>query len=310
MHEPEPGVHPWRIEGAKGEVVSGVAHVPAGEPIGCVVLCHGFKGYKEYGFFPRICDLLEGEGLIAHRFNFSHSGMTEILEIFERTDLFEANTWNRQVEDVQAVVEAIADARIPGHGLPLILAGHSRGGTTVLLSVGRGVVRDVSGLITIAAPAECNQLSVDDAETLRSGGSLASPSSRTGQTLHVGAEWLLEQDEDPAAHSISDLAAAITVPALVIHGEDDPTVPAANARTIASRLSGNTELHLIPGANHVLNTPNPLSPDARTPAALESAVDAIAAFLPATRLNRDRWTIDDLSLNRCGFGWHEHRQHS
>ena len=43
----------------------------------------------------------------------------------------------------------------------------------------------------------------------------------------------------------------LRVPTLVLHGEDDPAVPVANARMIARRIPG-AELETIPGAGHLL----------------------------------------------------------
>ena len=82
----------WTIRGAARQPIIGDAHLPQGEPRGAVLIAHGFKGYKDYGMFPRIAAELSGRGLIAHRFNFSHSGMTARTETFERPDLFERDT--------------------------------------------------------------------------------------------------------------------------------------------------------------------------------------------------------------------------
>ncbi|HEV7514505.1 MAG TPA: alpha/beta hydrolase [Candidatus Acidoferrum sp.] len=48
----------------------------------------------------------------------------------------------------------------------------------------------------------------------------------------------------------------ITVPTLVIHGETDRLIPAANAKLIAERIPG-AKLVLIPHASHILETDQP-----------------------------------------------------
>jgi pimeloyl-ACP methyl ester carboxylesterase len=50
--------------------------------------------------------------------------------------------------------------------------------------------------------------------------------------------------------------AQIAVPTLVIHGETDRLVPAANARLIAEKISG-AKLVLIPNASHIFETDQP-----------------------------------------------------
>ena len=114
----------WTIPGADGEAILGNVQLPDGDARGVVVIAHGFKGYKDYGMFPRIAQTAAAAGFIAHRFNFSHSGMTNNTDTFERPDLFERDTWNKQVFDCRAVVEAISNGRLAGGGLPYLLFEH------------------------------------------------------------------------------------------------------------------------------------------------------------------------------------------
>ena len=163
----------WRVDGAEGEPILGESHVPAAAR-GVIVLAHGFKGYKDYGMFPRIAQTFAAHGFIAHRFNFSHSGMTNDIETFARPDLFEQDTWNKQVHDYRAVIAAVDGGMIDGQGLPLTMFGHSRGGATALLTAGRyasGPEAIVPArIITAAAPAECCSLSEDGPRTAAQGG--------------------------------------------------------------------------------------------------------------------------------------------
>ncbi|MHC4947495.1 MAG: alpha/beta hydrolase [Planctomycetota bacterium] len=272
----------WSIEGSRGETILGNTHEPAGTPAGVVLVAHGFKGYKDYGMFPRIARELAAAGLVAHRFNFSHSGMTEAVETFARPDLFERDTWNRQVEDLDALAVALAAGRLEGQGLPCVLLGHSRGGVSVLLAAGRWASSpsrpSPAGVITVAAPATCNTLTPEQEVELLREGSLESPSSRTGQALRVGADFLREQQADPAGHDLTALVRRITCPLLVVHGRDDPTVPAESADAIGRAAGALAETLVINGADHVFNTPNPFPDDAAPSPQLAEMLDAVTAF--------------------------------
>ncbi len=256
----------WTIEGAEGEPIFGNTHPPDGPALGVILIGHGFKGYKDYGMFPRIAEAMAGRGLIAHRFNFSHSGMTNDTAKFERPDLFEKDSWNKQVYDLRAVIEAHAMSEIDGRLLPFVLFGHSRGGVSVLLTAGRfagdDTVPQPAGVAAASAPAACNSLTEEQAQSLLEHGFLLSPSSRTGQDLRIGRILLAEQLEQPDEHDLLRVAGRITCPVLLLHGEVDPTVPAACARQIAEALPGTPVVKIIPGADHVYNTPNPMPPDA------------------------------------------------
>jgi pimeloyl-ACP methyl ester carboxylesterase len=274
----------WMIEGSDGAVILGNAHLPAREPAGVVLVAHGFKGYKDYGMFPAIAASLARRGCIAHRFNFSHSGMTNNVETFERPDLFEQDTWNRQVFDFRAVIDAVEHGALEGGGLPLILFGHSRGGVSALLTAGRyaddiGLDR-LAGVATAAAPSTCNPLTDAEAAELLETGSLVSPSSRTGQDLRLGRAFLTEQQDDPAGHDVLALAARITCPVLLVHGEKDPTVPADRAAAIAAACRQAT-VRIVPGADHVFNTPNPMPPGSAPSPQLAELLEALGDFADA-----------------------------
>lgn len=275
-------VRPWTIPGAAGEPLFGDGHVPKGTAAGVVLLAHGFKGYKDYGMFPRLARHCAAAGFIAHRFNFSHSGMTNNIATFERPDLFERDTWNTQVHDYQAVIRAVSSGRLDGAGLPYVMFGHSRGGVTAYLTAGRIAIDDTiphpAGVITAASPSWCNPFSEAEADQLLSEGHLISPSARTGQELRIGAAFLQEQLNDPPGHNLIGHVARVACPILAVHGDADQTVPSSCAQEIAA-ASVNGRTMLIAGGDHVFNTPNPMPEDAVPGRQLQELLDALVDFV-------------------------------
>ncbi len=275
---------PWQIAGAEGEPIVGDTHTPPGPPAGVVIVAHGFKGYKDYGMFPRIAETMAARGLIAHRFNFSHSGMTNETATFARPDLFERDTWNKQVHDLRAVIEAVTAGTLDGRELPFVLFGHSKGGVSVLLAAGRYAdshadgVSQPAGVATASAPSTCNSLTTGQQQALTEQGFLVSPSSRTGQELRIGSIHLAEQLDAPDDHDLLKVAGRIACPVLVMHGEADPTVPAACAGQIAGAVPGAAHVEIVAGADHVFNTPNPMPPDAEPSPQLATMLAALGDF--------------------------------
>ena len=274
-------VTPWEIPGAEGETIFGDCHTPDYDPMGVILIAHGFKGYKDYGMFPRIAQTMSGAGFIAHRFNFSHSGMTNTIETFERADLFEKDTWSKQVFDYRAVIEAMASGTIDGQGLPFLMFGHSKGGVSVLLTAGRFASDDSmvkpDGIITAATPSACNNFTPEMEAELHKKGFLVSPSARTGQDLHLGRAYLTEQEDDPAGHDLLALVKDIVCPMLVIHGDDDPTVPQSCAVQIVEHAQQARDC-IIEGANHVFNVANPLEDRQPSSLALQTMLDRMVEF--------------------------------
>lgn len=254
---------PWSIPGSDAQPILGNTHLPEGRAdaaLGVALLCHGFKGYKDYGFSPVLAERFANAGLIAHRFNFSHSGMTNDLDTFAKPELFERDTWSRQVTDIVAVCAAIKTQELPGAGLPLIVFGHSRGGVAALLAAVE-LGSTVDGLITAASPHQACSLDEQQRNILHKTGKLASPSSRTGQTLYVGRAWLEEIEANPQRFDPVRAAGIVACPHLILHGKDDPTVPWVAGHALHDAPGGNSELQIIDGAQHTFNAPNPLPVD-------------------------------------------------
>jgi len=270
----------WQIPGADEQPLLGDTHLPDGgadAAPGVIVLCHGFKGYKDYGFFPRLARDAAAAGLIAHRFNFSHSGMTREIETFAKPELFEADTWSKQVHDVKAVVEAVERGQLAGQGLPIVLFGHSRGGVSVLLAAAELGDR-VAGVVAASSPQTGCSLDEDQKKQLRRSGRMAVPSSRTGQTLYVGKAWLEEIEADPDRCDPAQAAGRIERPVLILHGKADDTVPWTAAHVLNDAPGSNSELRIIENASHTFNCPNPLPDDQQPPAETREMIDATVGF--------------------------------
>lgn len=258
---------PWQITGSEDLPLFGDVHIPAQDQPRCVVIMtHGFLGYKDYGMFPFLAQSFADAGFITHRYNLAHSGMTNQSETFEHPDLFENDTWNHQVADIESVIGAVNDGTLEGQGLPIILWGHSRGGVSTLLAVGRKFRKNPEShqpdaVITVSAPDSTCRIPAETRTQIRDNGFIEVTSNRTGQTLRINRRWLDELEADAEAHDVLGCAHWIKCPVLAIHGEEDPTVEAASAGRIADAVKsghGRASSMLIPNANHVFNTPNPM----------------------------------------------------
>lgn len=269
----------WTIEGSGANPLIGTTDRPEEEPQACVVLMHGYMGYKDYGFLPVLGTRLAGSGAVVHRFNFAYSGMTNETATFARPELFGKQTWNAQVFDVLCVLDAIADGRLECGQGPTVLIGHSRGGVVSLLTAGRHRKRsDIHGVVTLASPDACCSMDTASRSEWLTHGTLDARSSRTGQTMPIASRWLEEPIADPAGHDVLGQAERIRVPVLAVHGREDTTVDPGSARRIAEACPAGSCIQ-IPETNHVFSMPNPPVAGGHFSTGFTAAVEAIEAFL-------------------------------
>lgn len=230
--------------------------VPGERP--AVVICHGFKGFMEWGFFPYLANLLAARGFVAIRFNLSGTGMQPGDELVTDPDAFRANTYGREVAELLAVLKATGETLAPGRvdRDRLGLFGHSRGGGDAILAASRECLR---ALVTWAAIADIDRFTPEQKEEWRRQGEMPVVNARTGQRLALGPGMLAEIEARPPDLDILAAAATVRVPWLIVHGEDDETVPVEDGRRLAERAGGERELRLIPEGSHTFGSRHPFA---------------------------------------------------
>ncbi len=252
-----PRAYPFELGGADGGPLRGVALAAAGgQGLPGIVICHGFKGFREWGFFPRVAERLARAGFTVVTFNLSSSGVASGDE-FTEPERFARGTFGGDLEDIATVCHAASRGTL-AHGLAAIdnlgLLGHSRGGGTCVLSAANV---GAAALVTWASISQVRRW--DDATTRqwRRTGTLEVLNTRTGQVLPVGTAILDEIERGGERLDIARAAASITVPWLLIHGSADETVDLSEGRTLHAAAGTNARLAVIDGAGHTFGVRHP-----------------------------------------------------
>jgi fermentation-respiration switch protein FrsA (DUF1100 family) len=236
-----------------------------------VVLCHGFKGFAEWGFFPPLAALLAERGLAAVRFNFADGGMRLGEDRVTDLEAFRRQTISGEVGDLLAVLAALPDLA-PGRldTSRLALFGHSRGGAVALLGASRleqsahglpdrlGADR-LQALVTWSAVSHFDRLSQDELRRWRETGTWTAVNARTGQQLPVGLELLRDVEEHRDELDPKAAAARRRTPWLIVHGEVDETVPVGEGEALAAAAAEPRELLRIAGADHTFGARHPFA---------------------------------------------------
>jgi dienelactone hydrolase len=246
---------------------------PAANPRASVIVCHGFKGFAHWAFFPHLAQTLAKNGLTAITFDFSGSGIGPDRETFTQLEAFAENTFARDLEDIELVEEY--GRRMGWISGKIGLFGHSRGGgMAILYAAADGST--VNSLVTWAAISYPNRWSPEDVAKWRQRGYAELTNSRTGQVMRLGIALL----DDVELHgktkvNIEGAAKKIKVPWLIVHGTADETVPSTEAEHLHSVSSAVSTLRLVEGGNHGFDAKHPLK---EIPPMLGLVVDETVKF--------------------------------
>lgn len=262
----------FTISSAEGLPIRGNIGAPARSARALVIVVHGFKGFKDWGFFPWLAEYLCDEGFAVCRFNMSRSGIGRNPDTFDRLDLFAGDTYSIQIADLLSAV-VHAQTRFPS--LPTFLLGHSRGGGVALLAA-RDVPR-LHGLITWSAIARTDRWDQATKKKWRSDGYMDFENQRTKQMMRVSTAILEDYESNRRRLDIINATEKLRVPLLVVHGGRDESVPVEEARTIAAR-SRDASLLILGEASHTYNAIHPL---VHVPRELVCAAEVSAHFIGA-----------------------------
>jgi uncharacterized protein len=261
----------FRIDSAEGLPIHGNLEIPE-RARALVVVAHGFKGFKDWGFFPWLAERLCDSRFAVCRFNMSRSGIGDDPETFGRLDLFEHDTYSTQVDDL-ALVARYAQGRVPD--LPLFLVGHSRGGGVALLAASR--LDFVQGIVTWSAISHVDRWDEETIRKWRTDGHLDAVNARTKQVMRMSTRILDDYEANRERLQILEAARSLTAPLLVVHGEKDESVPVAEAHAIHAAAPDAT-LAVIRNASHTYNAIHPL---VHIPRQLSMAAMLTARFIGA-----------------------------
>ena len=245
---------------------------PTGQPQPVVVFVHGFKGFKDWGHFGLLARFFAESGFVFVKLNLSHNGLvvggTGDLEDLEA---FGQNNFSIELDDLGQLLDALhapGATPLPAASLDLrrlYLVGHSRGGALVLLKAAEDP--RVTAVATWAAVADLHPRwpAAVLAEWQRTG-VLHVPNTRTGQQLPLYYQIVENFYAHRARLDLPALIPGLPQPLLLIHGDQDETVPLAAMHQLHAGQPA-AEVLVVPGAGHMFGGAHPWPGEALPPQA-------------------------------------------
>lgn len=266
----------WEIGRPGREPIRGDLRALRGRPPRtAVVLCHGFKGFKDWAFFPSLARAIARRGHAAITFNLSTSGVGPDGKDFSALDLFARQTHSGNLDEIRAVLDAVGSGPLfPDPPERVALFGFSRGGGEAVLAAADGTAIDA--LVTWSAIASVERSPAEHIAAWERGETVHITNSRTHQEMPVGPEYWRDIVESGGSLDVLGAAARVRVPWLIAHGEEDETVPVDDARSLFDAAGENAELLLVEGASHTYGAAHPF---AEIPAPLGAVASATLDWL-------------------------------
>jgi pimeloyl-ACP methyl ester carboxylesterase len=189
-----------------------------------LILVHGWG--SNHGTMARLADpLLEG-GFPVLLFDVRHHGKSRGAPYV---------TARHFRDDIKAAVEK---GRELYPNRPVVLVGHSMGGSTSVLAAADGA--PVNGLISIGAPADLWDVWAYHLSRKGLPGRWVIRAFSPFWRARAGVPWDVLDPRRQARH--------LAIPFLVIHGEEDESVALSHAEALGQ--AGNVEPHLVSGQGH------------------------------------------------------------
>ncbi|UCH64916.1 MAG: prolyl oligopeptidase family serine peptidase [Ignavibacterium sp.] len=224
----------------------------------CLILVHGFKGFKDWGFFPYTGEYFSKNGFFVLTFNFSHNGIGDNLNEFTELDKFAQNTLSLELSELNEVITAYKKGffgEIADKGIGLV--GHSRGGAVALLVSSKR--DDIHAVATWSAVSNFNRYPERQKNEWRKNGFFEIINSRTKQVMKLNVSLLedIESNRDNSL-SIEKAVKKLNTPLLIAHGEIDLTVPIKEGEAIYHWSDKEqTELFIVKSAGHTFDIVHP-----------------------------------------------------
>ena len=225
-----------------------------------LIFVHGFKGFKDWGFVPYLCNYFAEQGFFTIAFNFSHNGIGENPLEFTELEKFAKNTFSQEVKELRELISAFRENFFDiGAQGKLGLVGHSRGGAVSLLSASKS--DDVDAIAVWSSISKLDRYSKRQKEEWRKKGVFEVLNTRTKQVMRLNIDLLndIEQNSNDSLN-IENAIKFLDRPLLIAHGDQDLTVQINEAEQLYNWSDkSKTEFYKIFGAGHTFDVVHPFA---------------------------------------------------
>lgn len=227
--------------------------------INLVIIVHGFKGFKDWGFFPFTGSFFADLGFNSVTFNFSHNGVDIGSKDFNNLEKFARNSCSLEVNELNEIIDACAYGEIEGiKPENIYLIGHSRGGGISLLC---GKNKYVKKIACWASVVTFDRYSARQKNEWKSKGVFEVLNTRTNQLMKMNYSFLEDIEQNKSEFlNIEKAVSELHKPLLLAHGSEDLAVRVSESERLYELSDKSmTEILIINNTGHTFDIQHPFT---------------------------------------------------
>lgn len=269
--------HTFSIANSSNNIINCDIRYNAGsDGLPLVIIIHGFKAYKDWGFFPYISEKIAEAGAITLCFDFSKNGIIDPVRSLVDVDVFANNTVASEIGDAESVINHAENYLKENSRIwngEIYLLGHSLGaGIAILIS--KNDVR-IKKLVLWAPVSHFDRTTTRQNKQWRKDGFLSFVNSKTKQELKLNVSYLEDIKCNREKYSLTDAISKIDIPMLIVHGKQDLTIRQKEIDELIKSAKSSLTLEYIDRTGHTFGIEHPFK---NSTFALEKALDFTTSF--------------------------------
>ncbi len=231
----------------------------AGRKLPVIIVCHGFKAFKDWGPFPAIGRYFAESGFVSIVFNFSHNGIGKNFRKFSEREKFSVNTFSLELEDVNSILDAISMDRIDCRFMDsskIGIVGHSRGGGIAIIKARED--KRIKAVAAWSTVSHFDRYTEAQRKRWREKGYVGLPSINPESLFRLRTDLLDDLEKNGERLNIKNAVHYLGKPLLLIHGTADLPVPIDEVKSLYEISDKTmTELILLEGIGHMYGARQP-----------------------------------------------------
>lgn len=251
------------INGANLDITFTITDPLFDGPLPAVLLLHGFKGFRNWGFFPMAAQVLASRGMIALRADTSLNGMRGTNDRVVAPEDFASNTISAELLDLHTLVASLSQELGTRWNGTLHIVGHSRGGGLSHV-LGRELLHEqqppmqLGRLVVWNSIAEWQRWTPRQRDSWLTEGHIEMENTRTGQMLQMNSTYLVDIEDNAQRFDIQEASRALRGRLLYIHAEQDVTVPLREVKGLVKAAGCEDRLVTVPQTGHTFGITHPV----------------------------------------------------